>query len=109
MTQVMLDDVAASDKVFAERCAIVVHEVQAYMAAGLPVRAAIVAVQRIEDSATRAQGLEYGPFLNVGRVWELSGASGLRPATVQCKHGTLDPDHPHDPCMMCAVQREVRS
>ena len=27
----------------------------------------------------------------------------------RCKHGTLDPDNPHDPCIPCETQRRARA
>ena len=77
----------------AARHARVIAEVRAYLAKGLPLSFALSTVQSIENSAARAEGLDYGPVLNVERVWELG----------VCEHGTIDPDNPSDPCMQCAV------
>lgn len=50
----------------------VVEEVTRLRGLGMPSDAAVAAVQRIDDAANRADGLDYGPFLHVARVYALA-------------------------------------
>lgn len=45
-------------------------DVQALLDKGIPLPSALEQVQRIEHAADLADGLDYGPFLNVAKAWE---------------------------------------
>ena len=74
-----LNDLTAPTYRDCPRCArkaLIVSEVNALLAKGLPLSFALSTVQCIENAAARGEDLEYGPFFNVERVWEMRVEAG---------------------------------
>ena len=82
----------------------IIREVRELLASGVPLPDALQSVQRIENSASLGDDLEYGPFTNVTRIWqhyEREQEQTLRAQLEASLHRDRFYDDPSMPCETC--------